>query len=186
MVGERFEPVTASVSLPASHKVTTMTNKFRRLNARFPRRRAFITGASSGLGLELARALGRDGWTLGLFDRNVERLALVEADLAAAGFALVAYPGDVTHADECRHISRPACSNRFAERSRRAQATQLMQSSGYSAVEAARDVLTYAGDGRMYIVLPGSARFLWRLKRWAPGVFLRQVVRLRERMRAAQ
>ena len=31
-----------------------------------------------------------------------------------------------------------------------------------------------------------SARLLWRLKRWVPGVFLRQVVRLRERMRAAQ
>jgi NAD(P)-dependent dehydrogenase (short-subunit alcohol dehydrogenase family) len=278
-----------------------MTNEFRRLNARFPRRRAFITGASSGLGLELARALGHDGWTLGLFDRNVERLARVQADLAAAGIALVAYPGDVTHADEVTvavnsfaashdgldvminnagvagsgslmevaledwrwiidinfmgvvhgaraavpHLQRNgsgliinvASAAAFASapgmvsynatkaavvslsetlagelraagtqtsvvmptyfqtsllesfrgtEQARAQATQLMQSSGYSAVEAARDVLTYAGNGRMYIVLPGSARFLWRLKRWLPGLFLRQVVRLRERMRAAQ
>src|SRR5262249_14690904 len=66
----------------------------------FPRKRAFITGASSGLGLELARALAREGWTLGLFDRNVERLASVEADLSGSGIPLVAYPGDVTHADE--------------------------------------------------------------------------------------
>jgi NADP-dependent 3-hydroxy acid dehydrogenase YdfG len=77
-----------------------MNNRFARLNRRFPRKRAFITGASSGLGLELARALAEDGWTLGLFDRNVERLAQVEADLTASGVPLLAYPGDVTHSDE--------------------------------------------------------------------------------------
>ena len=77
-----------------------MTNQFRKLNARFPRKRAFITGASSGLGLELARALAREGWALGLFDRNVERLASVEADLSGSGIAVLAYPGDVTQADE--------------------------------------------------------------------------------------
>jgi short-subunit dehydrogenase len=74
--------------------------RFDRLNTRFPRRRAFITGAGSGLGLEIARALGADGWALGLFDRNLERLTAVEGDLAAAGVSVLAYPGDVTHADE--------------------------------------------------------------------------------------
>ncbi len=77
-----------------------MNPRFTRLNARFPHRRAFITGASSGLGLELARQLAGDGWTLGLFDRNLERLTSVEAELAEAGVKLVAYPGDVTQADE--------------------------------------------------------------------------------------
>jgi len=70
------------------------------LARRFPRKRAFITGAGSGLGLELARALAREGWALGLFDRNVERLAAVEADLSGKGLSLTAYPGDVTHANE--------------------------------------------------------------------------------------
>src|SRR5688572_32535014 len=71
-----------------------------KLNERFPRKRAFITGASSGLGLELARALADEGWSLGLFDRNLERLAVVEGDLSVAGVRVLAYPGDVTHADE--------------------------------------------------------------------------------------
>lgn len=77
-----------------------MTERFTRLNSRFPRKRAFITGAGSGLGLAVAKALAADGWTLGLFDRNLERLTTVEAELADAGVRLVAYPGDVTHADE--------------------------------------------------------------------------------------
>jgi NAD(P)-dependent dehydrogenase (short-subunit alcohol dehydrogenase family) len=77
-----------------------MSLRFQRLARRFPGKRAFITGASSGLGLELARALGRDGWTLGLFDRNVERLARVEEELSGAGLTVLAYPGDVTNSDE--------------------------------------------------------------------------------------
>ena len=61
-----------------------------------------------------------------------------------------------------------------------------MQGSDYAAAEVARDVLLQAGAGRLYIVLPGSARMLWRLKRWAPLFFLKRVLALRERMRAAQ
>ena len=68
----------------------------------------------------------------------------------------------------------------------REQATQLMQGSDYSAVDVARDVLRRASSGGLYIVLPGAARTLWRLKRWAPRFFLRRVLALRERMRAAQ
>lgn len=78
----------------------TAAPNFPHLLTRFPRKRAFVTGAGHGLGLELVRALARDGWTVGLFDRNVERLAAVEADLSAAGIPTLAYPGDVTQADE--------------------------------------------------------------------------------------
>jgi short-subunit dehydrogenase len=77
-----------------------MPQQFSRLAVRFPRKRAFITGASSGLGLELARALSHDGWSLGLFDRNLERLTAVEGELSARGVTVLAYPGDVTQADE--------------------------------------------------------------------------------------
>ena len=75
-------------------------NQFASLNARFPGKRAFVTGAGAGLGLELAKALASDGWVIGLFDRNVERLANVEAEFSHAGIPALAYPGDVTQADE--------------------------------------------------------------------------------------
>ena len=277
-----------------------MANRYTKLNARFPRKRAFITGGGSGLGLELARALALEGWTLGLFDRNLERLNAVEAKLSAAKVPVMAYPGDVTHADEltvavnsfadaydgldvminnagvagggalmdvsledwrwiidinlmgvvhgCRaaipHLQRNgsgllinvASAAAFAsapgmgsynatkaavlslsetlvnelresgtqvsvvmptffqtnllETSRgapdaREQAAQLMAASTYQAPDVARDVLRLAAAGRTYIVLPASARLLWRFKRWAPDAFLRRIVELRERMKTS-
>lgn len=75
-------------------------NRFASLNARFPRKRAFITGAAAGLGFELAKALAADGWAIGLFDRNVARLATVEEEFSNAGVPALAYPGDVTQSDE--------------------------------------------------------------------------------------
>ena len=46
-------------------------------------RKAIIVGASSGLGLELARIMGRDGWQLGLAGRNVEALEALKAELGS-------------------------------------------------------------------------------------------------------
>jgi short-subunit dehydrogenase len=278
-----------------------MTATFDHLARRFPAKRAFITGASSGLGLELARALGRDGWKLGLFDRNVERLARVEEELSGAGLTVLAYPGDVTNSDELTvavnsfaatqdglelminnagvagsgtlmevsledwrwivdinfmgvvhgaraaipHLQRNgaglminvASAAAFASApgmisynatkaavlslsetlsgelaasgtqvsvvmptfvptnliesfrgpaEARERATQALRDSKYAATDAARDILLQAAAGRLYIVLPGSARMLWRLKRWAPRFFLKRVLALRERMRAGQ
>ena len=278
-----------------------MTPRFHGLARRFPAKRAFITGASSGLGLELARALGSEGWTLGLFDRNVERLAHIEAELSGAGFTVLAYPGDVTNADELTvavnsfaathdgldvmvnnagvagsgtlmevplddwrwivdinfmgvvhgaraavpHLQRNgagllinvASAAAFASApgmisynatkaavlslsetlsgelsaagtqvsvvmptfvqtnliesfrgplEARERANQAMRDSTYHATDAARDILLQATAGHLYIVLPGSARTLWRLKRWAPRFFLKRVLALREKMRAGQ
>lgn len=272
-----------------------MKLQFPRLARRFPRKRAFITGAGSGLGLELARALAGDGWALGLFDRNVERLANVEADLSASGIPLLAYPGDVTQADELTvavnsfaaandgldvminnagvagggdlmdisaedwrwildinfmgvvhgtraaipHLQRNgsgllvniASAAAFAsvpgmvsynaskaavlslsetlagelreariqvcvvaptyfrsnllETSRgspewQARIARRMAASGYEASAVARDVLRGAGQGRLYVVLPASARLYWRLKRWMPMTFLERILPAQE------
>lgn len=265
--------------------------KLNALNARFPRKRAFITGAGSGLGLAVARALAENGWSLGLFDRNLERLAAVEADLSASGVAVLAYPGDVTQPDEltvavnsfassndgldiminnagiatagslmevplddwhaaiatnlmgvihgCRaaipHLQRNGSgiliniasaaafgsapgmipynatkaavlsvsesligelrdvgtqvsvvmptffeSNLLESFRGPAQTLErtheLIRNSGYTAEEAARDLLLAASKGKSHIVLPCSARFIWLIKRWAPTFFLKRLL----------
>lgn len=274
-----------------------MIHRFAKLNVRFPRKRAFITGGGGGLGLELARALAQDGWKLGLFDRNLERLAAVEGEFSSAGVPVLAYPGDVTQADEltvavnsfagshdgldvminnagvaaagelmncslddwrwiidinvigvvhgCRaaipHLQRNgsglivnvasaaafasapgmgaynaakaavlALSETLVNELRQARtqvsvampaffqtnlleslrgpphtrelAARWMAASRYHAADVARDILRHAGAGRTYIVLPRSARILWRLKRWVPNLFLRRLMDVAEWM----
>jgi short-subunit dehydrogenase len=274
------------------------TTNFPQLSRRFPRRRVFITGAGSGLGLELVKALAHDGWTVGLFDRNVERLATVEADLSGAGIPVLAYPGDVTHADEltvavnsfagshdgldvminnagvaaagglmditvedwrwivdinfmgvvhgCRaaipHLQRnssglllnvasaaafaaiPGMSSYNATKAAvlslsetlaaelrstgiqvsvvmptffktgllesfrgsdesRASAAQMMNKSAYAASDVARDALSMAARGKTHIVLPASARTLWRMKRWLPATFVSRLASMSDRHR---
>jgi NAD(P)-dependent dehydrogenase (short-subunit alcohol dehydrogenase family) len=71
------------------------TAEIGRLSQRLPGRRAFVTGAASGLGRAFALELARHGWRLGLADLNVERLGRVGAEVAAAGGRVTTYPGDV-------------------------------------------------------------------------------------------
>lgn len=267
-----------------------------RLNRRFPRKRAFITGGGSGLGLALARELAGAGWALGLFDRDETRLTQVDSEFNTSGAAVLAYPGDVTHADELTvavnsfaaahdgldvminnagvaaageimqteladwswvmdinflgvlhgarasipHLHRGgqglliniASAAAFAAlpgmgpynasksavlsfsetlyaelkeaniqvsivmptffktslldslrapASSHATAARLMEISGYTAEQVARDLLTDAARGKPHIVLPRSARWLWRFKRWAPTLYLNSVSRMRQR-----
>jgi len=66
------------------------------LSRRYPSKRAFITGAASGLGLSMAQLLARDGWTLGVLDVDVDGLERAVGQLRTAGAAgVTAYTGDV-------------------------------------------------------------------------------------------
>lgn len=67
-----------------------------RLGDRWPRRRAFITGAGSGLGLALCTELARAGWTLGRLDRDPVRLAETAPALQALGATVHDQSADVT------------------------------------------------------------------------------------------
>jgi len=55
------------------------------LDQKFPKKRAFITGAASGLGLAICRRLAPRGWKLLIADINGERLTQAEQELQALG-----------------------------------------------------------------------------------------------------
>lgn len=65
------------------------------LSKRFPQRRAFITGAASGLGLEFARRFAEAGWNLGLLDLQPERLAQARQSMNTADSAVLTFHADV-------------------------------------------------------------------------------------------
>jgi len=52
---------------------------------KYPQKRAFITGAASGLGLAIGKRLAARGWRLCIADINSQRLATAEEQLRAAG-----------------------------------------------------------------------------------------------------
>lgn len=56
-----------------------------KLSERLPRKRAFITGAGSGLGRQFSLELAGDGWILGLADFNKRSLAETTELVQAAG-----------------------------------------------------------------------------------------------------
>ena len=70
-------------------------------------RTALITGASRGLGLALARALARDGWTLIVDARGEEALEAARAELASSTY-VSAITGDVTDEGHRRALAAAA------------------------------------------------------------------------------
>jgi NADP-dependent 3-hydroxy acid dehydrogenase YdfG len=65
------------------------------LSRRFPGKRAFITGAASGLGRAIAGELAADGWQLGLLDVSGQDLAAFDTELRASGVSTCCYVSDV-------------------------------------------------------------------------------------------
>jgi NAD(P)-dependent dehydrogenase (short-subunit alcohol dehydrogenase family) len=72
-----------------------MTAAASNLSQRFPRKRVFITGAASGLGLACAEILAREGWQLFLNDIDAARLALVADSFRRDGALVTTVEGDV-------------------------------------------------------------------------------------------
>ena len=76
-----------------------------RLSQQYPQKRAFITGAASGLGLALCRRLAADGWTLGMNDLETSELEQAMEGVRHAGGRPVGYPFDVADADAFREAA---------------------------------------------------------------------------------
>lgn len=75
-----------------------MTSAANNLSQRLSGRRAFITGAASGLGLACAEILAREGWQLILTDVDAARLELVASSFARDGARVAAVACDVRDA----------------------------------------------------------------------------------------
>jgi NADP-dependent 3-hydroxy acid dehydrogenase YdfG len=79
-----------------------MTDAVAALGARFPRRRIVVTGAASGLGLELCRRFARDGWTIGMLDVNATALDAAAVEVERLGGRVRRAVVDVTDAEGVR------------------------------------------------------------------------------------
>ena len=66
------------------------------LTSQHPLKRAFITGAASGLGRAFCIELAQDGWTLGIADINTEQLAIAAREFESLGGKTISFPLDVS------------------------------------------------------------------------------------------
>lgn len=66
------------------------------LEQKFPKKRAFITGAASGLGLAICERLATKGWKLLIADINADRLTQADKQLQALGAETLSMVIDVT------------------------------------------------------------------------------------------
>ncbi len=67
-------------------------------------RAAIVTGASSGIGLSVARMLGEEGFAMTLAARRPEKLADAAKQLADSGFDVHAVPASLSEEDEVKKV----------------------------------------------------------------------------------
>jgi NADP-dependent 3-hydroxy acid dehydrogenase YdfG len=75
-----------------------------KLSTLHPSKRAFITGAASGLGKALCLELAADGWTLGISDINDPQLVITHQEILQLGGKSYSYHLDVSNRDLYQEI----------------------------------------------------------------------------------
>ena len=70
-----------------------------------PQKRAFITGAASGLGKAFCCELAKDGWTLGMADINTKELTLAAEDIEKLGGRTLCFPLDVSDRHQYKQVA---------------------------------------------------------------------------------
>jgi NADP-dependent 3-hydroxy acid dehydrogenase YdfG len=71
----------------------------------YPAKRAFITGAASGLGKAFATELAGDGWTIGMADNNTIELQESARQIKELGANVLIYQLDVSDKDQYKLVS---------------------------------------------------------------------------------
>src|SRR5271157_4048596 len=75
-----------------------------REGAQMAERAAIVTGASSGIGLAIARVLGEEGYGVTMAARRPEKLEGAVAELAGAGLDVHGVAANVSHEEEIQKV----------------------------------------------------------------------------------
>jgi NADP-dependent 3-hydroxy acid dehydrogenase YdfG len=107
-----------------------------------------ITGARSGIGLEIARILAAEGARLALAGRSMERLEHAAANLAASGAPMIVVPTDVTRAADCQALVK-ATVDTFG------RVDVLINNAGYAPPASLLDTSEEIWDSTLDVCLKG-------------------------------
>ena len=69
-----------------------------------PERAAIVTGGSSGIGLEIARVLGQEGYAITLAARRPDKLQAAAAQLSGEGLEVIAVAGNMASEEAIREV----------------------------------------------------------------------------------
>jgi len=75
------------------------------LSTTHPQKRAFVTGAASGLGKAFCFELAKDGWTIGMADINVTELEEAASEIEQAGGKTFIFPLDVSDKEQYKKVA---------------------------------------------------------------------------------
>src|SRR5580692_4080066 len=78
--------------------------KGRQMSSSTAQRAAIVTGASSGIGLAIARVLGEEGHGVTMVARRADKLEAAVAGLAGEGFDVHAVAANVSEEDEIQNV----------------------------------------------------------------------------------
>jgi NAD(P)-dependent dehydrogenase (short-subunit alcohol dehydrogenase family) len=107
----------------------------RRTEDQVAERAAIVTGASSGIGLAIARLLGAEGHALTLAARRPEKLEAAAAELAGEGFDVQAVAGNLGLEEDVQRVVA-------AHRERYGRLDVLVNNAGVGIGEAVGDLTT--------------------------------------------
>ena len=127
------------------------------------RRPAVITGASSGIGAETAKALATAGFPVALGARRLDRVEEIAAAIRADGGEAVAHPLDVTSDESVAEFAAKAADLGEIE--------VVISNAGVTHPGATVDVPTETFGGQVDINLLGAHRIL---RAFGPGMIERQ------------